>query len=56
MRFILARDYSPEREQAARTAAAAALGRPDGDKRRALADYYGFLAEREGALAALSRY
>lgn len=56
VRHILAARFSAEREEAVRDAATLALARPEGDRRQALLAYYGFLAEREGALAALRRY
>lgn len=56
VRHILSTRFSPEREEAVRDAATLALARPEGDRRQALLAYYGFLAEREGALAALRRY
>lgn len=56
-RFVLMTGYSAEKEQAARQAADVALARTDAaERRRALLAYYGFLAEREGALAASSSY
>ncbi|MBI2362025.1 MAG: hypothetical protein HYV15_01390 [Elusimicrobia bacterium] len=45
--------YPPEREQALREAAARAVPLPPEARRAALLDYYGFLAEAEGARAAL---
>lgn len=56
-RFVLMTAYSAEKEVAARQAADAALARTDAaERRRALLGYYGFLAEREGALAASASY
>lgn len=56
-RFVLMTSYSAEKEQAARQVADVALARTDAaERRRALLAYYGFLAEREGALAASESY
>lgn len=56
-RFVLMTGYSAEKEQAARQAADASLARTDAaERRRTLLSYYGFLAEREGALAASASY
>ncbi|TBR20750.1 hypothetical protein EPO15_12185 [bacterium] len=52
-RFVLATNFSEEREQDARAEASRALTQPGADRHLALLRYYGFLAEREGALAAL---
>lgn len=52
-RFVLMTGYSAEKEAALRQAADVALARTDAaERRRALLGYYGFLAEREGALSA----
>ncbi|MBI5597940.1 MAG: hypothetical protein HY928_17800 [Elusimicrobia bacterium] len=47
--------YPPEREQALREAALRAVPSAPERRREALLDYYGFLAEAEGARAALGR-
>lgn len=56
VRRILQVNFPPEREQAVRDAADLALAQPGADRRRALLAYYGYLAEREGAMAALTRF
>lgn len=55
-RHILRTRYTEERETELRDAASLALVQAGADHRRALLSYYGFLAEREGALAALERF
>lgn len=47
--------YSPEREEALREAASRAIPLPPERRRAALLEYYGFLAEADGARAALRR-
>lgn len=56
VRRILQVNFPPEREQSVRDAADLALAQPTADRRRALLAYYGYLAEREGAIAALTRF
>jgi hypothetical protein len=56
VRRILQVNFPPEREQSVRDAADLALAQPAADRRRALLAYYGYLAEREGAMAALGRF
>ena len=47
--------YSPEREEALREAASRAIPLPPERRREALLEYYGFLAEADGARSALRR-
>lgn len=55
-RAVLSETYAPSREEELRQTSSLSLGRPEADRRAALLAYYGFLAEREGALAGLAEF